>query len=342
MPTFLITGTAGFIGSSIARALLAQGNHVRGVDNFLTGRPEALNGLSAMEFIEGDLSDPQVAKAACAGTECIFHHAALASVARSMNNPAESMQNIDSTLQLLIAARDARVKRLVYAGSCSAYGDSSLPNTEGMLADPLSPYAASKLASEAYTRVFQRVYGLETVILRYFNVFGPYQDPHSEYSGVLALLIRQMCLGETPIIYGDGEQSRDFTYIDDIVQANLLAYTASADRVSGRVFNIATGQSHSINHIVGLLRDLTGYVGPIRRGAARAGDIRHSLADISFATEQLGYKPSVTLAEGLRLTVRWLADTLPSQYTSTYGTSVPYVTSPRTTPVLTRKQRATT
>ncbi len=225
MPRYLVTGAAGFIGRSIAAALLAHGESVRGIDNFLTGRRSNLDGLEAMEFLEGDLTQAADCEKACHGVEIIFHEAALASVPRSVANPvATNAHCVDATLNLLVAAQAAGVRRVVYAGSSSAYGDTpTLPKHEEMLPNPISPYAVAKLAGEQYMRVFTRVYGLETVTLRYFNVFGPYQDPSSHYSGVLAIFCRRMLSCEQPTIYGDGEQSRDFTYIDNVVQANLLA-----------------------------------------------------------------------------------------------------------------------
>ena len=225
---YLVTGVAGFIGRSIAAELVARGERVRGIDNFIAGKRSNLVGLEAMEFMEGDLADPAACARACAGVEVVFHEAALASVPRSVADPvATNMNCVNATLNLLVAARAAGVRRIVYAGSSSAYGDTpTLPKHEGMLPNPISPYAAAKLAGEHYMRAFTRVYGLETVVLRYFNVFGPYQDPTSHYSGVLAIFCRRMLAGEQPTIYGDGEQSRDFTYIDNIVHANLLAAAA--------------------------------------------------------------------------------------------------------------------
>ncbi len=258
-----------------------------------------------MEFVEGDLADASVAARVCAGVEVIFHEAALPSVPRSVVDPVASNRAcVEATLQLLVAAREAGVRRVVYAGSSSAYGDTpTLPKHEEMLPNPISPYAVAKLAGENYMRSFTRVYGLETVALRYFNVFGPYQDPTSQYSGVLAVFCRRMLAGEAPTIHGDGEQSRDFTFIQNTVEGNLLA--AEAATVSGRVMNLATGERITLNRVVELLRELTGYDGPVNYGEARAGDIRHSLADISLAKELLGYRPSVDFREGLRRTVEW-------------------------------------
>ena len=235
MPKYLVTGAAGFIGRSIAAELIKRGESVRGIDNFIAGKRTNLIGLDAMKFIEGDLTDPAVCATACEGIEIVFHEAALASVPRSVADPiATNLNCVTATLNLLVAARAAGVRRVIYAGSSSAYGDTpTLPKHEGMLPNPISPYAVAKLAGEQYMRAFARVYGLETVVLRYFNVFGPYQDPTSHYSGVMALFCRKMLAGEQPTIYGDGEQSRDFTYIDNVVHANLLAASAPADRVSG-------------------------------------------------------------------------------------------------------------
>jgi UDP-glucose 4-epimerase len=229
-----VTGAAGFIGRSIAAALLARGESVRGIDSFISGKRSNLAGLEAMEFIEGDLADPEACAQACKGVEIVFHEAALASVPRSVADPVSTNVNcVDATLNLLVAARAAGVRRVVYAGSSSAYGDApTLLKDEGMLPNPISPYAVAKLAGEHYMRAFARVYGLETVVLRYFNVFGPFQDPTSQYSGVLAVFSRRMLAGEQPTIYGDGNQSRDFTYIDNVVHANLLAAAAPAGSCS--------------------------------------------------------------------------------------------------------------
>jgi nucleoside-diphosphate-sugar epimerase len=304
---YLVTGVAGFIGRSIAAALLAQGETVRGIDNFITGNRANLAGLEAMEFMEGDLADPAACARACQGVEIVFHEAALASVPRSVADPvATNVACVDATLHLLVAARAAGVRRVVYAGSSSAYGDTpTLPKREDMLPNPISPYAVAKLAAEHYMRVFARVYGLETVVLRYFNVFGPYQDPTSHYSGVLAIFCRKLLAGEQPTIYGDGGQSRDFTYIDNVVHANLLAARAPADKVSGQMMNAATGTSMTLNQTLEILSELTGYRGKPAYADARAGDIRDSLADIGLAKELLGYEPKVDFREGLRRTVDW-------------------------------------
>jgi UDP-glucose 4-epimerase len=302
-----VTGVAGFIGRSIAAALLARGESVRGIDNFITGKRSNLVGLEKMEFMEGDLADPATCARACAGVEIVFHEAALASVPRSVADPVATNVNcVDATLNVLVAARAAGVRRVVYAGSSSAYGDTpTLPKQEEMPTNPISPYAVAKLAGENYMRAFARVYGLETVVLRYFNVFGPHQDPTSHYSGVLAIFCRRMLAGEQPTIYGDGEQSRDFTYIDNVVHANLLAASAPAEKVAGKMMNTATGCRITLNNTFDILCELTGYKGRPAYADGRAGDIRDSLADIGLAGELLGYKPIVDFREGLRRTVEW-------------------------------------
>jgi len=307
LPTYLVTGVAGFIGRSIAAALLERGESVRGIDSFITGKRSNLIGLEAMEFIEGDLADPAACERACAGVEIIFHEAALASVPRSVADPVATNVNcVDATLNLLVAARAAGVRRVIYAGSSAAYGDTpTLPKHEQMLPNPITPYAVAKLAGEHYLAAFTRVYGLETVVLRYFNVFGPHQDPTSHYSGVLAIFCRKMLAGVPVTIFGYGEQSRDFTYIDNIVHANLLAASAPAEKVSGRMMNAATGSRITLNAIVAILRELTGYSLQPTYEPARAGDIHDSLADNRLAGELLGYAPTVDFREGLRRTVEW-------------------------------------
>ncbi len=307
MSRYLITGIAGFIGSNIARALLAGGAGVCGVDNFVTGKRANLEDLRGIDFIEGSIEAPEICARACRGANYVFHEAALASVPRSVADPAASNSaNVDGTLNLLIAARDAGVRRVVYAGSSSCYGDQpTLPKHEQMLPDPISPYAVSKLAGEHYMRSFTRVYGLETVIIRYFNVFGPHQDPSSQYSGVLAKFSLAMLEGRTPVIFGDGTQSRDFTYIENVVDGNLRAMTAPAEKVSPGVFNVATGEQITLNEAVRCLRELTGYNGPVDYAPPRTGDIAHSLADISRAREAFGYEPRVKFQEGLRRTLQW-------------------------------------
>lgn len=308
MSLYLITGVAGFIGSSIARELLARGEQVRGVDNFSTGKHENVGEiLRDIDFREADITDLAAMHKACAEVDFVLHQAAIPSVPKSVQDPLGSNQaNIDGTVNVLIGARDAKVKRVVFAASSAAYGDTpTLPKHEGMKGDPISPYAVAKLASEHYMTSFFRCYGLETVSLRYFNIFGPRQDPSSPYSGVLAKFITQMLRGEQPTINGDGEQSRDFTYIDNAVEANLLACKAPAAKVSGQVLNIATGRRVSLNETFKALQRLTSYSGTAKYGPARGGDIKHSLADISKAESALGYKPKVNFEEGLRRTVEW-------------------------------------
>jgi UDP-glucose 4-epimerase len=308
MALYLITGIGGFIGSSLAHELLRRGEQVRGVDNFSTGKRQNLAPiLGQIDFREADILDLDAMKLACAGADYVFHEAAIPSVPKSVLDPlASNRANVDGTVNVLVAARDAKVKRVVYAASSSAYGDTpTLPKDEGMPPDPISPYAVAKLASERYMISFYRCYGLETVSLRYFNIFGPRQDPSSPYSGVLAKFITQMLAGKQPTIYGDGEQSRDFTYIDNAVEANLLACKAPAAKVAGRVFNVATGRRVTLNETFKLLQPLTSYSGFPIYGPERGGDIKHSLADISLAEKHLGYKPRVNFEDGLRRTVEW-------------------------------------
>ena len=308
MALYLITGISGFIGSSLARALLSRGEQVRGVDNFSTGKRENLADiLSRIDFHEADILDLNAMHSACAGADFVLHQAAIPSVPKSVLDPlASNRANLDGTVNVLVAARDAKVKRVVFAASSSAYGETpTLPKHEAMTPDPISPYAVAKLASEHYLTSFYRCYQLETVALRYFNIFGPRQDPSSAYSGVLARFISQMLRGEQPTILGDGEQSRDFTYIDNAVEANLLACTAPAAKAAGQVFNIATGRRVTLNETFKLLQTLTSYAGPPSYGPERGGDIKHSLADISRAEAALGYKPRVDFEEGLRRTVEW-------------------------------------
>lgn len=308
MATYLITGIAGFIGSALARSVLAQGDKVRGVDNLSTGKRENLTEiLGDVDFREADLLDLDAMKSACDGVDYVLHQAAIPSVPKSVLDPlASNRANVDGTLNLLVAARDAKVKRVVYAASSSAYGDTpTLPKHEDMTPNPISPYAVAKLAGEHYMASFYRCYGLETVSLRYFNIFGPRQDPSSQYSGVLAKFTRQMLAGEQPTIFGDGKQSRDFTYIDNAVNANLLACKAPASEAAGRVFNVATGRRVDLNETVKMLKKLTGYRGDANYGPERGGDVKHSLADLSRIQQHLGYKPIVNFEEGLRRTVDW-------------------------------------
>jgi UDP-glucose 4-epimerase len=308
MSKYLVTGIAGFIGSHIAHELLRQGHGVRGVDNFVTGKRENVADFGGkIDFREADLRDAAAMREACRGVDYIFHEAALASVPRSVKDPvATNDANVTGTLNLLMAARDAGVKRVIYAGSSSAYGDTpTLPKREDMLPNPISPYAVSKLAGEHYMASFYRVYGLETVTLRYFNVFGPRQAADSPYSGVLAKFITQMLDGKQPTIFGDGEQSRDFTYVENVVQANLRACAAPADAVAGRVFNVALGSRYTLNQTFDLLKKIIGYSGAATFGPERQGDVKHSQADISAAKQAFGFAPNVGFEEGLRKTVAW-------------------------------------
>jgi|SRR5579862_4021362 nucleoside-diphosphate-sugar epimerase len=315
MTLYLITGVAGFIGSSLARELLRRGEHVRGVDNFSTGKRENLSEIVGdIDFGEADILDLDAMRLACSGVDYVLHQAAIPSVPKSVLDPVGSNRaNVDGTVNVLLAARDAKVKRVVYAASSSAYGDTpTLPKRETMTPDPISPYAVAKLAGEHYMTSFYRCYGLQTVSLRYFNIFGPRQDPSSPYSGVLAKFITQMLAGQQPTIFGDGEQSRDFTYIDNAVQANLLACQAPKEQVAGRVFNVATGRRVSLDRTFKLLQELTSYSGSAIHGPERSGDIKHSLADISLAEKHLGYKPEVDFEEGLRRTVKWYREQMPA------------------------------
>ena len=308
MALYLITGISGFIGSSLARALLSRGEQVRGVDNFSTGKRENVAEiLDRIDFREADIADLDEMRQACAGADFVLHQAAIPSVPKSVLDPLGSNRaNVDGTVNVLVAARDAKVRRVIYAGSSSAYGGTpTLPKHETMKPDPISPYAVAKLASEQYMISFYRCYGLETICLRYFNIFGPRQDPSSPYSGVLAKFITQMLRGEQPTIFGDGEQSRDFTYIDNAVEANLLACKAPASQAAGQLFNIATGRRATLNGAFKLLQHLTNFSGEPKHAAERSADVRHSLADISRAKAALGYQPQTDFEEGLRRTVEW-------------------------------------
>ncbi len=308
MALYLITGIGGFIGSSLARALLSRGEQVRGIDNFSTGKPENITEiLDQIDFRKADIVDLDAMHKACTGVDYVLHQAAIPSVPKSVLDPLGSNRaNVDGTVNVLVAARDAKVKRVVFAASSSAYGDTpTLPKHEAMNPDPISPYAVAKLASEHYLISFYRCYQLDTVALRYFNIFGPRQDPSSPYSGVLAKFITQMLGGEQPTIFGDGETSRDFTYIDNAVEANLLACKAPAAQAAGKVFNVATGRRVTLNETFKLLQGLTSYSGQPKYAPERSGDIKHSLADISKAEAALGYEPKVDFEDGLRRTVEW-------------------------------------
>ena len=305
--TALVTGGAGFIGSHIAAALMAGGARVRVIDDLSTGHRENIEEIGGdLDFIEGSVADEALLKKALDGVEVVFHEAAIPSVPRSVEEPRQThIASVDGTFSLLVAARDNRVRRVVYAASSSAYGDQpTLPKSEQMLPDPLSPYAVAKLVGEYYCQVFTRVYGLETVSLRYFNVFGPRQDPGSQYSGVVSRFISTLLSGEQPVIYGDGEQSRDFTYIDNVVAANLSA--AASKEASGKVINVANGERITLNELLSELKELTGKQDVTAEyREARVGDVRHSLADITLAQKFLGYESKVGLREGLQHTIDW-------------------------------------
>jgi UDP-glucose 4-epimerase len=306
MAVYLVTGGAGFIGSNIVEELVRRGERVRVLDDFSTGCRENLAPfLERIELIEGDIQDPATVRRAVEGVDYVLHQAALPSVQRSVDDPlASNAANVTGTLNLLLAARDAHVKRVAYASSSAAYGDSpTLPKREDMLPRPKSPYAVSKLAGEHYCRVFTEVYGLETVSLRYFNVFGPRQDPASQYAAVIPLFITALLRGEPPTVYGDGLQSRDFTYVSNVVQANLLAATAPG--VAGRVFNVACGQRYTLLDLIAILNGILGTQTQPVHTAPRVGDVRHSLADVTAAQEILDYRVKVDFPEGLRRTVAW-------------------------------------
>lgn len=308
MAKYLITGIAGFIGSSLAGALVERGEEVRGVDNYLTGKAANLAGYEArIDFREADLRDAAAMRIACEGIDYVLHIGALPSVPLSVEKPEPSHRsNVDGTFNVLEGARAAGVKRIIYAASSSAYGDQpTLPSKESMRPMPISPYAVQKLAGEYYMSSFWQVYGLETVSLRYFNVFGPRQGADSPYSGVLAKFIQQMFEGKRPTIFGTGEQGRDFTYIDNVISANLLACAAPTAKIAGKVFNIACGTQYSLKEVYRLLAKTIGFEHPPLYAPARTGDILNSQADISAAAEAFGYHPVVGVKEGLERTVEW-------------------------------------
>jgi nucleoside-diphosphate-sugar epimerase len=306
MASYLVTGGAGFIGSHLAEALVLRGHRVTVVDNLSTGSLRNLESVAPkVTFIEGDLADPVVCRSVTRGVDYILHQAAIPSVPRSIENPVASHRaNVDGTLHLLAAAAEAGVRRLVFAGSSSVYGDQpELPKREDMPSRPLSPYALQKLVGEQYCRLFTALYGLETVTLRYFNVFGPRQSPNSAYSGVISLFARSLLEGRQPVIYGDGGQTRDFTYVSNVVDAVLRA--CDAGDVAGQVVNVATGSRVSLNDLLAMMNRLLGTSIAARYEAARTGDIRDSEADITRARAVLGYEPQVLLEEGLRRTLDW-------------------------------------
>ncbi len=309
MANYLVTGGAGFIGSNLVEALLAQGHAVRVLDNFSTGKRDNLAPfLNRIDLIVGDLTNQEDVRRATQDIEIVLHQAAVPSVPKSIRDPIGTNEaNVTGTLYLLVAARDAGVRRVVYASSSSVYGDQNpdLAKTETMTPQPISPYGVAKLAAEQYCRVFHRVYDLETVALRYFNVFGPHQDPDSMYAAVVPRFITALLNGQSPTVYGDGEQTRDFTYVGNVVKGNLLAATAPAKQVAGEVFNLAAGGQTSLNELLEMLQEIGNcnltpvYTDP------RAGDIRHSRADISKARARMGFDPEISLPEGLRLTLDW-------------------------------------
>ena len=311
MEKFLVTGGAGFIGSNICRKLVSQGCFVRVIDNLLTGKKSNLADIiDKIEFIQADMGDEQKARSAMKGIDVVLHEGALPSVPKSVDNPAATHKHcVDATFTLLLAARYAGIERFVYAASSSAYGDTpTLPKIETMAANPLSPYAAAKLFGEYYCSVFYKVWGLETISLRYFNVFGPYQDPTSQYAAAIPAFVTLILKDKSPTIYGDGEQSRDFTYIDNVVDANLLA--ARARRTAGEVINIACGQAVTINQIIGMINKLVGKnVKPIY-APSRAGDVKHSLADITLARKTIGFNPAISFQQGLEKAIGWYRDNL--------------------------------
>ena len=308
MARILVTGVAGFIGSSLARELILRGHDVRGIDDLSGGTLSNICDLiPILDFEKVDQCDQKLVKEMCRGVEIVFHEGAIPSVPRSVLDPLGSHRaNVDGTLSVLLAARDAGVRRIVYAASSSAYGESkTLPKHEGLPSAPISPYAVQKLVGELYMQSFAKIYPIETVCLRYFNVFGPRQSADSPYSGVLAKFITAMLAGERPVIFGDGLQSRDFTFIQDVVAANMLAAFAPAERVNGNVYNIACGEQHSLTETFQILAEMLGFRDTATFCDGRKGDIQHSRADITRATQDLGFRPTVPFIQGLRETVEW-------------------------------------
>jgi UDP-glucose 4-epimerase len=311
MNKFLVTGGAGFIGSNICRKLVSQNCFVRVIDNLLTGKKANLaTVLDKIEFIEADMGDEEIARSAMKDIDVVLHQGALPSVPRSVDDPAATHKHcVDATFTLLLAARDAGIKRFVYASSSSAYGDTpTLPKVETMPQKPLSPYAVGKLVGEHYCSVFYKVFGLETVSLRYFNVFGPHQDPTSQYAAAIPAFVTAILKGKPPTVFGDGLQSRDFTYVENVVKANLLA--AGAEHTAGQVLNIACSEAVTVNETIDIINELLGKnIKPIYADP-RPGDIKHSLADITLAQKTLGYEPAVTFKKGLQLSIDWYRDNL--------------------------------
>jgi nucleoside-diphosphate-sugar epimerase len=311
MDKFLVTGGAGFIGSNICRRLVKEGRFVRVIDNLLTGKKSNLDDIiDKIEFIEGDMGDYETACSALDGIEVVLHQGALPSVPKSVDNPAGTHKHcVDATFNMLLAARDCNVKKFVYAASSSAYGDSpTMPKVETMPTDPLSPYAAAKLFGEYYCSVFSKVFGLDTVALRYFNVFGPYQNPTSQYAAAIPAFVTAILKDTPPTIYGDGEQSRDFTYIDNVVEANLLA--AKTEGTNGEVVNIACGEAVTVNQIIEMINDILGKNVQPEYTSPRPGDVKHSLADITKAGRVIGYKPVIKFKDGLEKAIDWYSKNL--------------------------------
>ena len=311
MEKFLVTGGAGFIGSNICKKLVSDGCFVRIVDNLLTGKMSNLKDfIDKIEFIEADMGDEEVARTAMKGIDVVVHQGALASVPRSVDDPAATHKHcVDATFTLLLVARDAGIKRFVYASSSSVYGDTpTLPKVEMMLPQPLSPYAVGKLVGEYYCSVFYKVFDLETISLRYFNVFGPHQDPTSQYAAAIPAFVTAILKDTPPTVFGDGLQSRDFTYIDNVVEANLLA--ARAEHTAGDVVNIACAQAVTVNDTIEIINDTIGKnIKPIYKDP-RPGDVKHSLADISKAEKLIGFRPKVPFKQGLQLAIDWYRENL--------------------------------
>ncbi|MBN1508046.1 MAG: SDR family oxidoreductase [Sedimentisphaerales bacterium] len=311
MEKYLVTGGAGFIGSNICMRLVKEGCFVRVVDNLLTGKRSNLSPiLDKIEFVEADMGEPEVARQVCKGIDVVLHEGALPSVPRSVDDPALTHRHcVDATFTMLMAARDAHVKRFVYAASSSAYGDTpTLPKVETMQPSPLSPYAVGKLVGEYYCSVFSSVFGLQTISLRYFNVFGPQQDPASQYAAAIPAFVTAILKDRPPTVYGDGEQSRDFTYIDNVVEANLLA--ARANETHGEVVNVACGEAVTVNAIIHTINDLLGKNVPPVYAPSRPGDVKHSLADITAAQKLIGFQPVVLFREGLEKSIDWYRNNL--------------------------------
>jgi len=311
MDRFLVTGGAGFIGSNICRKLVSDGCFVRVIDNLITGKKSNLDGIiDKIEFIEADMGRQDVAAEAMKDIDVVLHQGAVPSVPRSVDDPATTHKHcVNATFTLLLCARDAGVKRFVFAASSSAYGDNpNLPKVESMLTMPLSPYAAAKLAGEYYCSVFYNVYGLQTVSLRYFNVFGPYQDPTSQYAAAIPAFVTAILKDQPPTIYGDGQQSRDFTYIDNVVEANLAA--ARTKQTKGQVVNIACGQRITVNEIINMINEILGKNVQPNYTDPRPGDVKHSLADITLAKETIGFEPTVDFRAGLEKAILWYRENL--------------------------------